>query len=97
MQGIAFVCKIKLSIIILIDLYFIRRFFFRTPMSALTGSLLLSSSFRETYFRTTHCLPRSELIATPVYNALILDGITFVAKFLYSSAVWCKIVTSTSH
>ena len=41
-------------------------FFFRTPMSALTGSLLLSSSFRETYFRTTHCLPRSELIATPV-------------------------------
>ena len=54
-----------------IDLYFVRYFFFfRTPTSARTGSLLLSSSFKGTYFRTTHCPPRSELIATPVNNAL---------------------------
>ena len=58
-------CKVsrssaKLLIIISIDLYNIIHiyiFFFRTPVFARTGLLPVSSSFRETYFRTTHCLP----------------------------------------
>ena len=73
--------------------------FSRTPTSARTGSLLLSSSFRETYFRTTHCPPWSELIATPVNNALanpwLCMRLLFVAVFLYSSTLmewWLRVL-----
>ena len=93
-------CKVsrssaKLSIIISIDLYnnvTILCYFFRSPMSAHTNSLLLSSSFKETYFRTTHYLPRSELIATPVNSALILDCIYRYICRGVTSFQWCKIV-----
>ena len=73
--------------------------FSRTPTSARTGSLLLSSSFKGTYFRTTHCPPRSELIATPVNNALanpwLYMRLLFVAVFLYSSTLmewWLRLL-----
>ena len=81
-------------------------FFFRTPTSARTGSLLLSSSFKGTYFRTTHCPPRSELIATPVNNALanpwLYMRILFVTVFLSSSTLmewWLRVLRckKTSH
>lgn len=85
----------KLSIVISIDLYYnitILCCFFRSPMSARTDSLLLSSSFKEIYFRTTHCLPPSELIATPVNGALILDCIYWYICRGVTLFQWCKIV-----
>ena len=50
---------------------------YRTTASARTGSLPVISSFTKTYFRTTHCRPWSQWIATPVSNkSRSLFGVT---------------------
>ena len=53
-------------------LLFTHSFFFRIAVSARTGSLPVISSFRVTYFRTLHCLPLSEWVASQVNSRYVI-------------------------
>lgn len=71
-------------------LLFTHSFFFRIAVSARTGSLPVSSSFRVTYFRTLHCLPLSEWVASQVNSRYVITLHFFKACMVnYFDVICC--------